>query len=166
MMSCFVPGSPEVGFWPFALHVFLMQIPKWCSWSGPQGNSATNICSWCSTDECQGLGELSTQWAAFREIPNNINTDTYLFYFNFKVYYSYDIARQEWEAFLPSADLWLREIHAHRVHTNGWPGLSAVWLGFQETTVSEVTVLDPFFNFMWMFRLYRHSTFMWVAWNI
>lgn len=100
------------------------------------------------------------------KLPTTINTDIYLFYFTFKVYCSYDITRQEWEAFLPSADLWHWEIHAHRLHPNGWPGLSAVWFGFQETTVSEETVLAPFFNFMWMFLLYRQSIFMWVAQNI
>lgn len=58
------------------------------------------------------------------------------FFITLKVYYSYDIARQEWEALLPSADLWYRDIHAHCLHPNCWPGLSALWFGFQETTVS------------------------------
>lgn len=142
----------------------------WWSRSGPLGNFAPSICSRCSIEECQGLGELSTYWVSqlllFMKLPMSVNTDTYLFYFTFKVYCSYDITRQEREAFLSSADLRHREIHAHRLHPNGWPRLSAVWFGFQETTVSEETVLAPFFNFMWMFLLYRQSIFMWVARSI
>lgn len=69
-------------------------------------------------------------------------------YLFFKVYCSYDITRQERETFLPSADLRHREIHAHRLYPNSWPGLPAVWFGFQETTVSEKAVLGPFFRFL------------------
>ena len=142
----------------------------WWSGSGPLGNFAPSICSWCSTEECHGLEELSTYWVSrlllFMKVPTTVNTDISLLYFTFKVYCSYDITRQEWEAFLPSADLRHREIHAHRLHPNGWPGLSAVWFGFQETTVSEETVFAPFFNVMWMFLLYWQSIFMWVAQNI
>lgn len=75
-----------------------------------------------------------------------MNTDTFLFWFTSKVYCPYDIARQEREAFLPSADLRHRKIHAHHLHPNSWPGLSAVWFGFQETTVSGETLLDSLFN--------------------
>lgn len=89
---------------------------------------------------------------------------TYIYFF--KVYCSYDITRQEREAFLPSADLRHWEIHAHRLYPNSWPGLPAVWFGFQETTVSEKAVLGPFFRFLWMFLLYWLSIFLWVAWNI
>lgn len=82
------------------------------------------------------------------------------FFITLKVYYSYDIARQEWEAFLPSADLWYREIHAHSLHPNSWPGLSALWFGFQETTVSWRDYVCIFLNFMWMFLLYRHHLYV------
>lgn len=142
----------------------------WWSPSGPLGNFAPRICSPRRTEEREGLEELSTYRASqlllCMKLPTSINADIYLFHFTFKVYCSYDITRQEWEAFLSSADLRHREIHAHRLHPNGWPGLSAVWFGFQETTVSEETVLAPFFNSVWMFLLYRQSIFTWVARNI
>lgn len=53
----------------------------------------------------------------------------------FQVHPADDAAGQERKALLSRVDLRHREVHAHRVHPHGGPGLSAVRPGLQEAPV-------------------------------